>query len=156
MSTSTDAILFYGYCWDDEVQLLPENEDDWVSVVLKKRGYSDPWDDFVEDMSLPYVQRRAANDAWLEARRQDIDAWCVRKRAVQEEFRVDLHRHCHAECPMPYVAAFRLLAQRGCPVEVVSLAVNDEWNERLDRFLTELGWSKPHPAPRWWLVSCWS
>lgn len=152
MGVSTDAILFYGYCWDEEwAGLLPSDEEGgdeakWPKVILRRRGVANPWD------SYPSEESRAAD------RRAELDAWYAAKAAVKEEYGCDIGRHCSGDCPMPFVSVGKVYeARRGYPEEVASLEVGADWGERLERFMADLGIARPdgQDAPRWWLVSYW-
>ena len=171
MGTSTNAILFYGYCWQEEgVRLLPEVEEgqdqpEWMEIVLVKRGFINPWSAFPEfevnkfAADGGYKEKRAKEEAWTAEHRVEIDTWYADKRAVEAEFDVDLHYHCSGECPMPYVSvrATGKSACRGYPQEVTAadLAVGADWDAKLNRWMAEMGIKKPHESPKWWLVSYW-
>jgi hypothetical protein len=157
MGVSTDAILFHGYCWDDETTLFEDGE--WAEAVLKKRGVHNPWDDYPPEIErVPdYEQRRKAGEEWTAVNRSRLDDWYAAKKAVEEEFGVEVGGHCSGDCSMPYVAIKGAgeTAHRGYPKEVPDLAVDPTWAAKLDRFLAEFGIEKPHPEPKWWLVSYW-
>jgi hypothetical protein len=161
LSVSTDALLFYGYCWDDEgVEILPGGEDDWRTVILRRRGEKNPWDDYpakAVEAIRDYQARQAAEEAWVAGRRSLIDAFYAKKRVLEEEYGCDVGTHCSGDYPMPYafVTSSKVMASRGYPVEVKSLAVGPDWDARLNRFLEDLGVDKPQPGPRWWLASYW-
>ena len=167
MGVSTNGILFYGYCWQDEdVKLFRDEEGrDWPGYLAIKRGHKDPWDalpkrlhdrsasEYVHD----YDQRWRLIDTWKAEHRAELDAWHSLQNAIEQEFGVELGRHCSGEYPMPFLAAKKYTARRGhpVPVDVADLAVDPEWTGKLDRWLSEMGVEKPHPEPRWWLVSYW-
>src|SRR4051812_38542667 len=126
MGQSTDAILFYGYCWHEEGRLIePDGDGDapeWPEIVLHRRGVVNPWDACPEYTSRAgfrdYTAWRKAADAWVEANRAAIDAWCAAQKAAREEFGCMIDTHCSNECGMPYVCvtSSRQEASRGCPV----------------------------------------
>lgn len=184
MGVSTDVILFYGYCWSkDGVELWPNMErgegrredKEWQKLVLEARGMKDPWDDYpaahMEEVQRTkgYEAQRAEGEKWAEEHRAELDAWYAARRAVEEEFGVEVGWHCSCECPLPYayVVASRLVAHRGCPKAVDPAAlglVGDQtgpqyalWGAMLDRWAEALGVQKPdgQECPRWWLVSHW-
>jgi hypothetical protein len=142
MGVSTDAVLFYGYCWDEEgVDIFNgalADDTDWEDVVLNRRGVANPW---------------------AGANRDLLDAWYVAQAAVREEFGVEVGTHCSGECPMPYLtpAGSARRSYRGHPqaIDPASLTADPEWAAKLDRFLAEFGIERPQPAPGWWLVSYW-
>ncbi len=167
MGVSTDAKLFYGYCWSEEGSVFSEDgvddpipDDDWVEEILRGRGISDPWDAYPpEDQLLTYDARRKVGDAWCEANRAKLDAWTTAKKAVEAEFGVGVGTHCSDEYPMPYVFAVgsEKLASRGNPERLMpaAMAAGPDWSARLDRFFAEFKIAKPHESPAWWLVSYW-
>lgn len=166
MGVSTDAVLFWGYCWGEEdvdiFQGAVPDDAEWEQVVLARRGFVNPWDAARDlDTCLPgerYEQKQARAKVWTDANRAEIDAWYEAKNAVAAEFGVEVGSHCSGECPMPYltVPAARILAHRGYAKAINGLPTADpEWRAKLDRFVAEFGIKKPHPEPRWWLVSYW-
>jgi hypothetical protein len=167
MGVSTDAIVFYGYCWDDECRLLPEGSDEWTAVVLRGRGVRRPWDDFPKELNDPshpqyvhdYDRRKTAADQWTTDHRAELDEWYAANRAAKAEFGCDTDTHCSGDYPIPYVfvVASRVSAARGHPRELdpATVAARPEWGGMLDRFLAALAVERPHPEPKWWLVSYW-
>lgn len=161
MGVSTDAILFYGYCWDEEADLMDriregdDNSSGWAEVILRRRGEHDPWDGYPAGEGLPYAEKRAMQTAWIEDNRPSIDAWGEARKAVEREHPVSLGHHCSGECSMPYLAAFSLCASRGYPKAVELPPVDPAWREALDAWLALFGIEKPQPEPKWWLVSFW-
>ena len=154
MGVSTNAILFYGYTWNDECDLLGEDCGDmeWQDVVAKKRGVPDPWSAF-------YEQRTIETSKWVAEHRAELDALCAVKKSIKEEFGCDIWSHCSNDFSIPYVSinAARKVAYRGFPQEIFAtdLTVNPSWGAQLDRFMAELGIEKPHDKPGWFLVSYW-
>jgi hypothetical protein len=175
MGQSTNAILFYGYCWHEELELWEGSdggEDEWAERVTKRRGATDPWKDYpnAEMTLLPYEDQRRAGDAWVAANRAALDKWREDVEKVREEFGVDIAWHCSCDCPMPYVfvVGTETTARRGYPqrIDPGSLRLEGDsnaqrWDVMLDKFLTELEITKPSLAggkeqkPGWWLVSHW-
>lgn len=175
MGVSTNAVLFYGYCWGEESELFerPMNRRgelmEWPEIILQRRGVKNPWDDAPADLDeyLPretYDQQQARAKAWTDAHRAELDAWYAAKRAVEAEFEVEIGSHCSGECSMPYLAVTDqpIVATRGNPEEIdIDRLILDStgpatiWTQKLDRFIAEFGIEKPHPAPKWWMVSYW-
>jgi hypothetical protein len=157
MSVSTDAILFYGYCWNEEGNLLESEDEDgdseWPKVVLRKRGLKSPWDE--------YTKRCVSATEWIKVNRVQLDAWSDACRALEEEFGCDIYRHCSGDCPIPYVAITKARQRVSCgypePVLARTLTADSAWAAMLDRFLAELGIAKPEgqEQPQWWLCSYW-
>lgn len=158
MGVSTDAILFFGYVWDEELELFEEHKGMWVEALLEKRGIISPWKNFPEeDRSLPYEQRRKFGDMWVQDNRLAIDRWNEAKAQVEEEFDVDFDTHGSGDWHVPYIfiKQSRIVAHRGYPQEVLSLSEHRDWLEKLDAFLDIFGIEKPHTVPGWRLVSYW-
>jgi hypothetical protein len=160
MGVSTDAIVFYGYCWDEEIDLLPEEAaGEWEYVVLKNRGLKSPWDDYPSEelAGLPYNERKRAKDQWYETNHVALTAWRDAQTAVARELACEVGRHCSDDCSMPYVCVNGSVfcAGRGCPQELALPPVGADWDEKLKKFLAELDIERPQERPRWWLVSYW-
>lgn len=158
MGTSTNAILFYGYCWSEEIELFPGmDEFDWPEFILRNQGVKNPWHDFVKAAPAgePYVKKEARAQAWVEKKRSAIDKWYEYEKSIKESRGVELNMHCSDEYPIPYLAAkgSETKAYRGSGEEVVSLDVKPGWHEKLDGWLAEMGVGRPHAEPKWWLVS---
>lgn len=134
MGLSTDALLWWGYCWDDEAELIPEDEDgyrDWEATYAAKSG----------------LRQQDAEDS---------SAWYARKSAAVKAVGVEIDSHCSSEYPIPLVAIAesKKRAWRGQPIAVESLAVDPSWTSRLDEFCRTMGITPPEgQKPQWWLAS---
>jgi hypothetical protein len=158
MGVSTNAILFYGYVWTEEEDLLLLRDDEeWTDRVLLRRGETNPWRAYPQEIERieNYQQRQLAGDNWCAEHRAELDAWYAKKAAVEKEFGVELDMHCSGDCPMPYLSAKTICARRGDPEKITDLAVKPEWAERLKKFMEELHIKKPKGGIGWWLVSYW-
>jgi len=166
MGVSTDGILFYGFCWGDKHD-LDEAGEGWVSVIHKRRGLPDPFANRErfrekkpgEDYWAYDKAQRAALDAWFKANDAAVKSHLRDNEAIREEFGCDIGGHCSGEYSMPYVYIVdsMVVAGRGYPKDVSgkSLGEKPEWDALLAKFMDELGIERPHPLPRWWLVSYW-
>lgn len=134
MSTSTDAILFYGYVWDEEDKPSP-----WTT------GVDDDRDE--EDWKTRYGRLKGI----------DPEDWRALD-AIAETSPCLVDTHCMATCPMAYVAvrASLTISCRGFPSEILSLAVEPVWPEQLATFCQDLGIDVSGKKAAWWLVSYWS
>lgn len=172
MGVDSDAILFYGYCWEDEGNPLehhrqPPKEDReegsipaWEDIIACKRGHKNPWDHYPdEDRSLPYEERRRQSDAWIAAHNAEITAWTELTSAIEKEFGVDIGYHGSSEYSVPYlyVVDTRRRACLGEPKEIdpEALVAGAYEDDLLRRFANELGITLPEGGPQWWLVSYW-
>lgn len=111
MSVSTDAILFYGYCWGEEIDLLEkhatDNEDypDWEDVILKKRGIVDPWDAYPDiDPVLPWAERDRLSKEWVAANDAVIKTRHLAEQGVRDEFECEIGRHGSDGWSLPFIA----------------------------------------------------
>ena len=164
MGVSTNAILFYGYCWDKEIELFPCDPDgdfpEWDRIILRKRNVPDPWEAFPSEefRTLDWRERRQKGDAWMKEHEVELNAWTEAKKFVREEFGCEIGSHCSGGCSMPYVFVSEVVARRGYPLSVTpaTLAIDPVWHSLLDRFLAELGIDRPQEKPGWWLASYWS
>lgn len=150
MGQSTDAIVFYGYIWDDEDALIDFDLYDAVNATMAARGISNPWDDRPEGVS---------HREWADAHQPEIDAWRTMKQAVEDEFLVDVGRHCSDPAPMPYVfvRSTEITASRGNPKPLTQITVDPAWKGQLDTFLAECEVEPPEGdnQPGWWTCSWW-
>ncbi len=163
MGISTNAILFYGYCWSYEVKLLPQGHGKWPEMILLKRGHKDPWIDFPTseikalEKNGAHAQADVRRKQWREANSEALDAWIKLKGDVEKEFGCEIYTHCSESCQMPYVAVCNAgcKASRGYPVEITTdiLIVGQDWNARLTKFCSELEITPPQDKPQWWLAS---
>lgn len=101
MGQSPDCHLFYGYVWDDETSvesILNEEGDEWVEVLLKRRGVTNPWDLYrssgkeAEHTALPYNNQDSAYEAWKSETGFDalLDEWSLQKKDAKAEFNCEM------------------------------------------------------------------
>lgn len=137
MSTSTDAILFYGI-HADEGEWDGFESARWEDALASKRGVPDPCTSYETE-----EEQRIQSEYW------------EKRRAICKAEPCALDIHCSYECQMPfaYIKASRITASRGYPEQVASLEVNPEWDANLKVFCDLMG--IPWQQPKWWLVSFW-
>jgi hypothetical protein len=135
MGLSTDALLWWGYCWEDTEDLVPDDEDgdrgDWEATYAAKMGLQ-------------------------QGEGEDFGAWYERKSAAVKASGVVVDSHCSSEYPIPLIAISesKKRAWRGSPVAVDSLAVDPSWPSKLAEFCRIMGITPPEgQEPRWWLAS---
>lgn len=162
MGVSTDALLVYGYIWDDEHDLFDDSEsDEWEEIVAKLRGIPDPWDAYPAEIErLPYEQKRAAGEKWRTEHRAELDAWREARKAIAAEYGITIDRHGSDEWSVPIVkiADAGLTVARGYPKPLTAeaLAVGPDWDEKLARFIADLGIDiSEAKGPGWFLASWW-
>lgn len=181
MGVSTDAILFYGYCWDDEDVRNPweigredadddeDDEDDatededWEERYARTKGCLPPTTPFPERRVTPTHENGWDStpkdyDAAEQAIIDQYEAYWDAKRKIVEAATCLVDRHCMASCPMAYVAVSESVttSHRGFPHEITSLAVDPTWDAALAEFCAALGIKVDNKKPAWWLVSDWS
>jgi hypothetical protein len=154
MGQSTDAILFWGYCWDEE-RAWPwddpgaDEEETASERYARLTGLKQP------DNGYPMEIDKSPEADAIRARHAEY--WQAENEAWNA-VRMEVGTHCHGECPMPYVAVgeSHTLASRGTPEPISSLAVGEDWRARLDSFCSLMGIEPPGgQQPQWWLVSDW-
>lgn len=171
MGQSTNAILFYGYCWSEEdTQLFGEDEDDtWEEVLAVRRGATNPWTFYRESgaeaqhNTLPYgPQQDAAYNAWKEevGFEEMYETWAATTKAIKSEYNVEVSSHCSCDYPMPYIYTHETEARRGFPQSIDIAELNQSpinyWNDELARFVKELDIDiSEAEGPGWFLVSNW-
>lgn len=148
MSESTNALLFYGVCFDEEDHI-------W------------PWRQPPEDEDKPgglSSEQRADED-------ETVDEWMARVLPWSDD--IEIGEHCCASSPMGYIAiaSTSKLAWRGCPVDVSPLfsdGLTDDaqrdWKLEQDRklrdFCEAVGYDFAalvrEKKVGWWLCSWWS
>ena len=178
MGQSTDAYLFYGYCWNEERDLLhndPNDETAWYEIIANREGHRSPYDLYrmsgreAEDNQLPYAERSAAFQAWKEeVGFEDLYAeW----KDVTDEIKsrydgIDISSHCSCDYPMPYIyvveSEHRAWRGEGVQLDMEQWVrwqqpgVYSAWEQNLNKFVTDLGIdTSDAEGPGWFLVSNW-
>lgn len=175
MGTSTDAILFYGYCWDDEDVRYPwaldgeddaengDEDDDWEARYARTKGCLPPSAPF-PDREVPRTKANGWNSTpkdYSAAEQAIIDqhrAYWKAKRKIVEASACVVNTHCSASCPMAYVAVSTSLtiSHRGSPSEIAALTVDPVWKDQLAEFCKTMDIKTKGKKAAWWLVSDWS
>jgi hypothetical protein len=170
MGVSTDAILFYGYCWHDEAHSLwktddddddsAEDESDWETRYARSKGLSPPSAPFPERTVTPTRENGWSSTPkdYSAAEQTIIDqykAYWEAKRKLVETASCLVDSHCAASCPMPYVAVRKSVtsSHRGYPNKITSVDVDPTWNAALAEFCKTLEVKIGNKKPSWWLVS---
>lgn len=171
MHTSTDAVLFYGYCWDEKTRTpwnIGREEDgaddaDWKRRYARAKGCLPP--------SLPFPERtvpRTRENRWSStptdyslAEQAIIDQHVAYWEEVERLAAASpclVATHCSDAYPMPYVAvrASLTISRRSYPTAISSLADDPAWNAHLVEFCGAMTIEIDTKSPGWWLVSNWS
>lgn len=143
MGVSTDAILFFGYCWDEECEPFTEVE-----------NFEDP--DFdVDDFILQKYGFRPEPEEVYGTDPSKADEWSTywKEKHVFLDSLPEIIRHCHYDHVMYGIAmrGTKIEAVRGCPKEAV-FTHSADMESSLKEFCEKLG-IKPQDQPKWWLVS---
>jgi hypothetical protein len=147
MGQSTDAILFFGFCWDKEDEypwtvdgkIDPDGDDAEIRYAAAV-GITQPVVEYSDD---PEVQKIFHN------------YWDARSKAMKKS-KCHVGTHCSGECPMYYVAVTEseTKAYRGSPEVIKNLDITLEWVESLTNYCRKMG-IEIDREPKWWLVSDW-
>src|SRR6202453_1202093 len=162
MGVNTDAMLVYGYVWEDEHDLFSSADDDdedwdeedeedasdeWEEIIAAHRGILDRWAEHADELAeiekvQPYTEGRRLSDRWRQDHRAELDAWSAAKKAIAHEYGVVSGRHGAGEWkgPVDNIADAGHIARRGYPHQLTAadLAVDPEWDAKLQRFVTDL------------------
>jgi hypothetical protein len=175
MGQSTNAILFYGYCWteetsrpweigvDTESDTDDDSDDDWESRYALTKNCLPPSTPFPERTVTPTRENGWSSTPkdYSTAEQAIIDqhrAYWSAKRTIVEAALCCVGTHCSGECPMPYVAvkASETICRRGHMKEITSLTVDPTWDEALIAFCAAMGIKTDGQKAAWWLVSDWN
>lgn len=165
MTTSTNAILFYGYCWEEEDVSCPwkigeeddeeedEDDEDWEKRYAFRKGCIPP--------SAKFPEKEGSKPKYSAAEKKIVDQYAAywdKKQQLVEEATCEVATHCSGECPMPYVAvkASSTIAHRGTMKEITSLKADPTWDKALTEFCALMGIKTDGLKAAWWLVSDWN
>lgn len=165
MSTSTNAILFYGYCFD-EGNLPPgvnqgdDDGSDWEEIFAQKLGIEHPTESYPHRPSTKENNWGNNITDWTpeeQAIRDKYSAFWKKQRDAVAEHKVTVGYHCSCDYLMTYVAIkeSETIARRGCPEEISSTTVKKAWAKQLAEFVELMGVDVGDQKPKWWLVSHW-
>ena len=140
MSVSTDAILFFGYCWDEEnfpfedVDEEDETGEEPDMTLARHQGFD----------LVPPDHENYKSDDWGN--------YFAAKRKFLQEMPVIVVCHCHNDCPMYGIALRESVtkAHRGDPKRLFFPTPNAV--HVFGPILEKLGVEQPGIAS-WWLVS---
>lgn len=175
MGVSTDAIIFYGYVWDEETSTPwtidsgdedeesdddSHDDEDWEARYASKYGLTKPEKPFPDkgyDLKAgkPITNYTPEEQAIVDEWKAYFDA----KRKIVEASPCEVDTHCSGECPMPYVCVkdSYVCNSRGDYTELKpeQFEVEEHWNDQLKKFCNLMGITMPAGGPKWYLVSYW-
>ena len=163
MGQSTNAILFYGYCWDEEAQHAWELHPDYDRDLAEEQKLDD------EDAEERYVRlKRGLNKPAGEYDEKLYGGYLEAKHKLLEKLNVEHDTHCSGGCPMPYVAikSSVVTAWRGHKIELQPDKMfasphtlkpdgSGHWATDLREYCELMQIPVPDEDPKWWLVSYW-
>ena len=148
MGVSTDAILFFGYCWDEEGEPFA----DLIEKEKEASGLEDDYDldDFI---LLKYGFREPPEKEYGAdpSKKEEWAAYFKDKHEFLGKIGIEIIRHCHCDVTMYGIASSKYEASRGNPESVEHLFTGNR--DELDEFCKKLGVEIPEGGPKWWLVS---
>ena len=159
MSESTDAILFYGYCWSDEL-LHPWSTDDddddeeWEDRYSLAKGLAPPLKEYPTRTTKDYSTPTDYSDEEKSIIEQHRSYWKARAELV-ESSGCTIDWHCDDYCKIPYVAVreSEIINSRGDASEINSLYVHQGWNNQLEDFCKVMGFNTDGMKLTWWMAS---
>jgi hypothetical protein len=156
MGQSTNAVLFYGFTYEDEVSLneMTGNEDsgdDWEGYYCRKLGIPEsvwPLDSNGNQRRREQLTEEEYN-TWSAAR--DVES------KATKDCLVEISNHCSGDYGIPYVHVkeAEITVYRGSNKEITldMLKINPEWDQQIKKFCEIMGIEfKPCG---WRLVSYW-
>ena len=144
MGISSDGIIFFGYCFEEEIAWVGDEEpaawadDGWESLYAAVRGVHPPEEEYSEE-------NKALHHAYWE-----------KKSEICKESSCEIDLHCSYDYGMHYICirSTNKTASRGYPekLDPKTFEINPEWKAQLDEFCKLVG-IKPEGEPSWWLTS---
>lgn len=166
MGQSANAILFYGFCWNEESDKVwtlgkedGEDEDDsWEERFMRLKGLPPPEEPFPQGRTIPGSYSERSYTLEEQVIKEKYQLYWEQKSDLVKTSHCLVDSHCHYECPMPYVAIKDsvLKASSGDPEKVTSLATNIVWDIYLREFCSLMGIDVTDMQVGWWLVSEYS
>lgn len=168
MGQSTNAVLFYGYCWDEETS-RPWNigkecdedadEDDWETRYANLKGLKEPTDEFPNRRAADGYSTPKDYTPEEQAIIDKFSAYWDAKRKLVESSGCEVDSHCSGDCSMPYVCIKKseITAYRGDMTIVTqdTLKVEPDWDQQLAAFCDLMGIDVKDMKPAWYMVSYW-
>jgi hypothetical protein len=147
MSTSTDAIMAFGFDLGEE---LPEGLMTSIELSDGEEHETFEWDEFVANQLLPDLAEPAHDDY-----NKDWPKYWQKRRKAVEAFPLDMIMHCSLECPMWFLAirGTEQRVNRGYVEPVKQVAVTGEQIAALKAFCEKYGIEWQEPA--WHIMSYW-
>lgn len=135
MSTSTDAILAFGFDIGEDAPWGWKDEE-WDEYYVDKKGVFDPEPDS-QEVTVKFRE------------------YCTRRGALLDACPVAIITHCSYECPQ-YIVSMKstvIRASRGFPEEIEKLQKPEDWEAPMREFCSVMGIT--YEEPKWLLFSLW-
>lgn len=158
MSTSTDAILAYGYDLGGEAS-------DWKICDTGEYGELPelPWynpDDEDDDFQSAAERHLLAQLADFTETDWRADGYHERIKEARARVGVTFDTYCHIDHPMRLLAAHTITMSRGYteiinPTDLAAMPAAHDWDAKLAAAVTALGITPLQARPAWILCSYW-
>jgi len=141
MGVSTDAILFYGICFEElgtgeyPWEIGYDGYDEWMASLY---GLEPPEGDYSEETRPKY------NRYWNE------------KQKILKGTGLEIGYHCSDQYTMYYLTVkdSEIRAHRGYPESLKTLEIGEDWDAKIRDFCERADFGKDENVG-WWLVSWW-
>jgi hypothetical protein len=161
MSTSTNAMLMYGYNLGSEEQGWEIQELDQYGGIDYSRVEWLAHDEEAEELDFrEMIDERLLASVGFTETDWKVDGYYDRQRAARARLGVTLEDHCSGDYPMWVLSACTITARRGW-VETVSFAdlaqrvVDEAMGDKLAAAIKALGMTPKQERPAWLLCSYW-
>lgn len=172
MGQSTNAVLFYGYCWDEETSEpwnigkddeeekdSTDDDEDWETRYANLKGLKEPAEAYPERHATPFF---STPRNWTPEEQVIVDkysAYWDAKTDLAESSGCEVDLHCHGDAPMPYVCIKKsqITTYRGDMTVITqdTLKVEHDWDQQLVAFCDLMGIDVKDKKPAWYMVSYW-
>lgn len=154
MSTSTDAILFYGYVWDEETSTpwtIGKDDEDADSERDEEEDWEERYARLKGGLTKPEMPGGYDSKLYTE--------YLHKKGEIVKDSACEVGTHCHSDAPMPYVCirSTYICNSRGDMTRLSpeQFEVDEGWDVELKKFCKLMGIAPPAEGPGWYMVSYW-
>lgn len=161
MSTSTNAMLMYGYHLGSDEQWEIQEVDEYGSIDYGRIEWLADVDTEVEEIDFrEMVEERLLASVGFTETDWRAEGYYDRKKAAEARLGVTLEDHCSGECPMWVLSACTITAYRGDMksisfTELAERVMDEGMDAKLAAAVTALGMTPKQERPAWLLCSYW-